>query len=574
MIAQHYETREYIYPVNRNTLYVKLYLNAKENYQVQLVYWKRFHEYIINSTLMNNRSLDGSSPYFTGMIVANEPIHYIRYYFKISNAKETLYFTPWGIETEEPKKYFEYMYVNTFDLFEDVPSFHGKVGYHMFLDRFYNGDKENDPKGIVPWDSVPTRENYFGGDIEGLRRNIPYLLDLGIDVVFLLPIFKASSNHKYDTIDYFDIDPAYGTKTEFINLVKEMHQNGMKIVLDGVFNHIGYYSPIFQDVIKNGKESQYFTWFYISGDSVDTENINYECVGDYKWMPKLNFSSRELREYIISIGKYWINEADIDGWRLDVADEIDYTFWIEFRQAVKPLKDLYLVAETWKDGKDLLRGDQMDSVMNYKLRELIINFLTVDSLTVKRLNNRIEKLLFEYPLVIHNALYNHISSHDTERIINSLNFQDNLRKLAIVMQMTLPGLPVVYYGDEIGIDGENDPLCRKTMNWIWVNNDIHQFTKSMIEVRKKYKSLLYGEYKTVFIDFSLYSFVRLYEDEAVLIIINRNQQDYTTVIRPNDYLKTKRSINDEIKISIPSQGFQMIHMVSEQDKIITNFITI
>jgi glycosidase len=523
---------------------------------------------------MNNRSIDGDSPYFFGSIVSQEPIHYIRYYFKLSNAKETLYFTPWGIETDEPKKSFEYLYVNTLDLSEDLKPFHGQIGYHIFLDRFFNGGKTNDPKTIVPWESLPTRENVFGGDIEGLREKIPYLLDLGITVVFLLPIFKATSNHKYDTENYFEIDPSYGTMEEFKNLVRELHQNRIKIVLDGVFNHIGYFSNIFQDVVRLGKESKYFPWFYVHGDTIDTEKVNYECVGDYKWMPKLNYSSKEVREFVISIGQYWIKEADIDGWRLDVADEIDFTFWNEFRRALKPLKAMILVGETWKDGKDLLRGDQMDSIMNYKLRELIINFLTMESLTVKRLNNRIEKMLFEYPLVTHPALYNHLSSHDTERIINALHQNPNLRKLAVVMQMTLPGLPVVYYGDELGIDGENDPLCRKTMNWNLVDNEIHRFTKTMIRLRKSTLSLLHGDYKTVDIDTHVYSYFRILNGEAVLVLINRTDIDHPMAINPSDFFRTNNATGSEMNVVVPAQGFKLIQLTSDKEKVSANILSI
>lgn len=574
MIAQHFETREYIYPINRNTLNVKLYLNSKDKYQVDLVYWKRFHEEQTNQTLMDNRSIDGDSTYFTGMIVANEPIHYIRYYFKLTNAKETLYFTPWGFETEGPKKFFEYLYVNTLDLFDEAKSFQGQIGYHIFLDRFSNGNKNNDPKNIVPWESLPTRENVFGGDIEGLRKKIPYLLDLGISVVFLLPIFKATSNHKYDTEDYFEIDPSYGTMVEFKELVKELHKNGIRIVLDGVFNHIGFYSDIFQDVVHHGKKSKYYSWFYIHGDQIDTNKINYECVGDYKWMPKLNYSSQEVRDYVTSIGEFWIKEADIDGWRLDVADEIDYTFWIEFRRALKPLKDIILVGETWKDGRDLLRGDQMDSIMNYRLRELIINFLTMEPLSVKRLNNRIEKLLFEYPMITHPVLYNHLSSHDTERIINALHQNQNLRKLAIVMQMTLPGLPVVYYGDELGIDGENDPLCRKSMDWSLAGNEIHRFTKTMIEFRKNNPSLLFGDYKTAKMDLNVYSFVRIFKDEAVLVMINRNETDHVLALNPAEFFKKSKLTGSDMNIIVPAQGYKLIKLSIGKEKVTATVLSI
>ncbi len=554
---KHFETREYVYPIERNTLVLKLECNSQQNCEINLVYWKRFHENQSNTKKFRNFNYEGTSKYFDLVLKLDEVARYLNYYFQIFVSDEVFYFSPNGVSKEKPSRYFAYQSTNELDVMHYPSWARGIVGYHVFLDRFFNGDKNNDPQVVEEWNSIPTRTNFFGGDIRGLILKIKYLTDLGIKFICLTPIFLASSNHKYDTIDYFSIDPIFGSKEELIELVKLCHENDIRIVLDGVFNHIGFYSNQFQDVIAKGKNSQYWDWFYIQGDKIDVNNINYECVGDYKWMPKLRYSSNALREFILSIGEYWIKETGIDGWRLDVADEVDFTFWPEFRKAVKKLDpNTLLIAETWRDGRDLLRGDQMDTVMNYQFRDSVIDYFIKNSIDSAMFKQRIEDIMYHYPLPVHNILYNLLGSHDTDRIMSVSDGNEKSMKLAIAFLLTFPGMPVVYYGDEIGLNGENDPSCRNTMKWDSIDYKIHHFYQSMIHFRNSHHSLRYGDFTHLNVDSKLYCFTRSEEEEIIIVIFNIQSHDYSTAFK-YEYVVNEIKKVVEIKSTIKSKEFMV-----------------
>jgi glycosidase len=402
----------------------------------------------------------------------------------------------------------------------------GTVGYQIFPERYSNGDPDNDPEVVEKWSGLPSRTNFFGGDLRGIINKFNYIKDLNIGVIYLTPIFYAPSNHKYDTIDYFTIDLSFGKIEDLRKLVKLCHDNDIKLVLDGVFNHIGYYSHQFQDVINKGRASRYWDWFYIYGENIDTDIVNYECVGYYKWMPKLNYSSKEVREYFLNVGEYWIKEAGIDGWRLDVADEVDFTFWQEFRKRIKSIdKNILLIGETWKNGIDMLRGDELDTIMNYRFRDAVIDYFAERTIGNKTFADRIESILFDYPYAAHNILYNLLDSHDTARFLTICKGDLNKLKLAVAFQMTFPGMPFVYYGDEIGMAGDTDPDCRRTMSWDSSNNEILEFYKKIINLRSCSNALKYGGFKHINTNSEIYSFIRAYEDEAAIVLINNSEKD-------------------------------------------------
>ena len=205
----------------------------------------------------------------------------------------------------------------------------------------------------------------MGGDLRGIMKKLDHIQSLGATCLYLTPIFKAPANHKYDTADYYEIDPAFGTKEDLRALVTEIHRRGMRILLDGVFNHCGFFWPPFQDLLAEGESSRYRDWFFPHSLPVTTEPCNYDCVGHYKWMPKLNLANPATEEYFIEVGKYWIRNFDIDGWRLDVADEIPTAFWTAFSTAIRRLKpDALLLGETWGDAGKLLAPNRLHTAMN------------------------------------------------------------------------------------------------------------------------------------------------------------------------------------------------------------------
>lgn len=555
----HYDTREYVYPINRNTLYVKISCKADTEYSIHIVYWNRFKEDIAECELESSGHSCGND--FHGIeLKFDEPVKYIKYYFVIKNPNGTLYYSPHGLSSHIPEKYFEYVCTNDNDIFT-VPAWaRGAVGYQIFPERFFNGDYANDPAVVELWNELPGRTNFFGGDLRGIIKKFDYIKALGIDVIYLTPIFHASSNHKYDTIDYFRIDPAFGDTEDLKELVKLCHSNDIKIILDGVFNHIGYYSRQFLDVVDKGRHSSYWDWFYISGEKVDTDSVNYECVGYYKWMPKLKYSNREVRDYFLRVGEYWIKEAGIDGWRLDVADEVDFTFWQEFRKNIKSIdKDILLIGETWKNGADLLRGDQMDTIMNYRFRDAVVAYFAERSITCKSFAYRIDSILFDYPQAVHGILYNLLDSHDTARFLTVCRGDINRLKLAVIFQMTFPGMPFIYYGDEIGMEGGADPECRKAMAWDSINNEILEFYKKAINIRRSSKVLKYGTFKHIDTGSEVYGFIREYENEAVAVLINNSDKEYK--LAPD--LKKYAGSNEEHLVRLPACSFKILRLEKE-----------
>ncbi len=270
----------------------------------------------------------------------------LAYRFNLYAGRLIGYFTEWGFVedidmTDEliiHKYLMHFPYINKIDV-HDVPDWvKGSVFYQIFPERFNNGDDALSPKNKVPWHSKPTRENFFGGDLEGIYQKLDYLADLGVNAIYMTPVFEATTNHKYDTIDYFKIDPHFGDKETLKKLVKKAHELNIKVVLDSVFNHSGYKFDKFLDVKKKGEESKYKDWFYINDFPVDEEKLNYETFGFEPKMPKLNTANEEVYNYLLDVATYWIKETDIDGWRLDVANEIDHDFWRKFRKAVKEVK--------------------------------------------------------------------------------------------------------------------------------------------------------------------------------------------------------------------------------------------
>jgi cyclomaltodextrinase len=522
----HEAVREYVYPVRRNRLCIKLKCTREAGLSWEIVYWNRFLDGERKCLKLAPFSRDDGFDCFTCEIVSEEGVKYLRYYFTAAGGDGTLYAAADGVSRDKPGKPFEYLYTNECDVFEVPEWAAGAVLYQIFPERFYNGDKANDPLPAADWNGTPTRESFFGGDLKGILQKLDYIAELNVDMIYLNPIFVSPSNHKYDTEDYFKVDPSLGTLEDLRRLVAACHARNIRVLLDGVFNHCGCTFGPFRDVLQNGEASIYRDWFFIEGFPVRTDPPNYECVGYYNRMPKLRLKNRETRNYFLDVGTYWIREADIDGWRLDVADEVDFTFWQEFRRTVKGVKsDALLVGETWKDGRDLLRGDQMDSVMNYLFYDAVTGFFAEKKLDALGFDHRIQKMLSAYPKMATPLLFNLIGSHDTARFL-SLSGNDKRRlKMAAAFQMTFPGMPAVYYGDETGMDGGNDPGCRGAIDWENMDRELLLYYKTLIGIRKSTPSLKYGDFACILCGDGIYGYARRCESETTYVVINNSADE-------------------------------------------------
>ena len=393
-----------------------------------------------------------------------------------------------------------------------------KVVYQIFPSRFAT----TQPVDKKLWYKAPiTPMDDLHGNLRGIIEHLDYIKDLGIDVVYLTPIFKSNSCHKYDTIDYYQVDPSFGTTEDLKELVQKSHERGMKVVLDAVYNHTGREFFAFQDILEKGEKSKYLDWYFI--DELPPrgewgEIPNFKCFGYYGGMPKLNLKNPEVEKYITDVACYWIKECDIDGWRLDVGDEISHFFWKNFRKAIKAVKkDMLIIGEIWHYAGDFLEGDEWDTVMNYPFYLNLIDLLADEKINVSQfvqnlgyLKGRLNKKC--YPL-----MWNLIDSHDTARFLHLCNDNKKKQHLAAAFQLLLPGMPMVYYGDEYAMPGANDPDCRRGMYWDeeYQDKEMYNWYKKLMQVRKTHACIVEGEMIETIAN----------DDEDTIVMIRKNGEE-------------------------------------------------
>jgi glycosidase len=339
------------------------------------------------------------------------------------------------------------------------------VFYHVFPERLRNGDRANDPSHVRPWGERPSGASHHGGDFAGIVQSLDHLEDLGVTALYLNPIHPGGSNHKYNPSDYFTVDPQFGTLDDFRALVREAHARDMKVVLDGVFHHTGERFAGFQDAMAKGQASPYWGWYTFHGYPVTTNPPNYETWNGHHGQPKLNYANPEVRAFVKRVARFWIEELGADGWRLDVAESVPHDFWAEFRQAVKQANpDAVILGEIWPDAQPWLAGDQFDSVTNYPLWNTLRDVIASGHSPQNLLDRfRQQEEIYREPVV--HALFNLLGSHDTDRFLNLCGGDLRKLKLAYALLFTVRGAPVIYYGDEVGLEGGGDPDNRRCFPW-------------------------------------------------------------------------------------------------------------
>lgn len=458
-----------------------------------------------------------------------------RYYFELIDWNNNIIsFDERGFRDKTPdlKEFtaFQFAYLAEGDLYKEAPWLQESVVYQIFPDRFYNGDKRNNPKNTSKWGSVVKTESMFGGNIKGVIDKLDYLEELGVNLVYLTPIFKSTSNHKYNTADYYGIDPQFGTLDTAKELIKKCHEKGMKIIFDAVFNHSGSDFFAFKDLLDKQEASKYKDWYFIDSYPVSTDTVTYYTFGDdVGTMPKLNTHNSEVREYLLKVGEYWVKEMGIDGWRLDVCDEVDHDFWRAFSKVVKAAnKDAVIVGEIMHEANSFLKGDQMDSIMNYPFKSALVDFFANRSISVEKFDDILSSNRTLYMSSITRQLWNLMGSHDTKRFLTECHDNIDRMKLAIAFQFCYQGVPYIYYGDEIGLNGGEDPQCRKCMIWDEKkqNKELFNHYKTMISLRKNNNALIYGGYKKLYCKDNVLVFERSYEGESLLIAINNSDEEY------------------------------------------------
>ena len=440
------------------------------------------------------------------------------------------------------------------------------VFYQIFPDRFARSGRVPAPGPLEPWDDVPTMYGTKGGDLLGIVDHLDHIQDLGATALYLNPIFQSASNHRYHTYDYFAVDPLLGGNDGLRTLLDACHERGMRVVLDGVFNHASRGFWPFNHVLETGPASPYLDWFFIDrqalaegrpvrayppsmpvdeagGSPAETSmaRLGYEAWWGLPALPKINTADPNARAYLMDVAEHWIRFG-ADGWRLDVAEEVPDEFWREFRQRVKAVdRDAYIVAEIWYEKPETLRGDQYDALMNYPLGAAITSFVgagrldrrvvdqqftiaqTVRDEDAPTFAGRLERALTSSPPEVMAVQLNLLDSHDTPRFLSMVGGDRAALKLATLIQMTLPGAPSIYYGDEIGMTGELDPLNRGAFPWdhpeSW-DRDLFASMRGATGLRHAEPALRRGWFGMLAAAGSAVCYQRGLDDDRVLVAVN------------------------------------------------------
>jgi neopullulanase len=438
------------------------------------------------------------------------------------------------------------------------------VFYQVFPDRFARSGRVPAPGPLQEWDAPPDHWSMKGGDLFGLAERLDELAELGIGGIYLNPIFSATSNHRYNASDFETVDPLLGGEAAFRELLDRAHERGIRIVLDGVFNHCGRGFGPFQHVLENGLASPYRDWFYLDDDvlagrrRIDAFPADghhgppgYRSWWDHQALPKLRLEHSPVREYVLGVAERWLRFG-IDGWRLDVpADVEDPTFWPAFRERVRAINpEAYLVGEIWDEAPDWLSGDRFDALMNYPLGVAILGFASGGRLDQAAIDGqsdyrralrpldgpalaaRLEHLGGSLDPAVGEAQYNLIGSHDTPRARRVLAGDVAGLQLATLLLLTLPGAPSIYYGDELAMDGGPDPDCRRGYPTTPDGPalEMRTFVRAAIAARRDHRALRRGGVRIVAAQGGAIAFERVAGDQRAIVAINAAREPARLIV--------------------------------------------
>lgn len=476
---------------------------------------------------MNKIGYDLVSDYYE--VTLNLNINRICYYFELADEEETIYLYSDILDSVLPverSEFYQYPIILRSEI-SDVPDWLKRaVVYNIFPDSFASSKRKiSGHETKKKWTGDIILKSRLGGTIKGIMENMDYIADMGFNCLYLNPFFTAGEYHKYDLLDYFHVSPDRGTDDDFRELVKEAHKKNIKVIIDGVFNHCSWKFFAFEDVVRNEEKSEYKDWFYsvkypvIRPDN-EMDRPEYETFAYERKMPKLNTANEEVQRYFAEVGAYWIREFDVDGWRLDVANEVDKNFWRRFKKAIRAeKKDSVMIGEIWESAEVWLRGDMFDSTMNYDFRRYCRDFFALSKIKASVFHDRIMKMLMRYPTGVLQGQLNLLDSHDVNRFFSYCDGDIRRLKLAFVFLYTMPGAACIFYGDEYGMDGNSEFTLRGPMPWKEHKYDESALLKKLSEIRRAYTSLIYGEFRVEQIDDNgLYCYSRREESKEEIVV--------------------------------------------------------
>lgn len=434
------------------------------------------------------------------------------------------------------------------------------VFYQVFPDRFARSSRIKHLPGLKfkTWGSESIHDGFQGGDLLGVVDKLDYLEELGVNALYLTPIFSSASTHRYHTYDYMAVDPLLGGDDALRELIDKAHERDMRIVLDGVFNHTGRGFWPFHHILENGGNSPYIDWFTVHDwplqpyPSKKGESANYSCWWGLPALPKLNTNNPAVREYLYEVARYWV-KFGIDGWRLDVPHEInDDDFWRTFRQVVKAENpDAYICGEIWSEARRWLQGDQFDAVMNYLFTGPAISFFAAETyrndyihphlpfepIKAEKFATLIDRMYGYYDWEINFAQMNMLDSHDMARA-KWITQDDSALRLCVLFQMTMPGAPCIYYGDEVGMTGGPDPDCRQAFPWhdesLW-DFDMLRFYRRAVALRRTHECLRIGELTTLHAEGPVYAFSRDLNGSQAVVAFNTSHERVSVKLKPSQH---------------------------------------
>ena len=421
------------------------------------------------------------------------------------------------------------------------------VFYQIFPDRFFRSERVESFGKFENWDSPQTPRGFKGGNLPGVADKLDYLSDLGVNALYLNPVFKSCANHRYHTYDYFEVDPLLGGNEALRELLDTAHARGIRVILDGVFNHCGRGFFQFNHLLENGEASPYKDWFHASGfplkayDLAPGEKTNYGCWWGLPELPKFNTGNPQVRRLIFEAARHWLRFG-IDGWRLDVPFEIDDdSFWREFRSVCKGASpDCYLVGEIWDDARRWLKGDMFDATMNYLLPVFAMRYFAGDKLRLshsygghaltpigeKTFKAEIAKLSGLYENSAALSSMNILSTHDTDRMLTAYGGDEKLMRLGLIFTFFYPGAPNVYYGEELGLSGVLENGTRQGMPWDegrW-NTGLLDLYRKCIRLRRTRPVLASGGFKLLDVPGAedVIAYERSDEKSRICVVLNKS----------------------------------------------------
>lgn len=487
----------YSFPVSDNEVEIRLLTKKDDDIaKVELIYNDKyvFHKTVKALPMPKVNSDDTFDYYVIRVKLVDKRFAYV---FRLTLTDDSVYyFSESGVTnhydiTKGFYDFFQVSFINDLDVVKRSDVLKNRVFYQIFVDRFCKDPQNENPRINIKWGNKVKSTTIAGGTLKGVEGKLDYLMDLGIDALYLTPVFEADSNHKYDTIDYYKVSSDFGDETDLLTLIAKAHERGMIILLDGVFNHVSSSFFAFRDVVEKGVKSAYYDWFFIKGKKVDLKRKNYATFAYCKDLPRLNLNNRAVQDYIIEVGTHYVKNCHIDGFRLDVSDEIPHAFWIRFKEALKEIKDdVILLGENWHNASSFLNsGFEFDSIMNYAFTKEVLDYVAVGKTDAATFKNRIVSDLYRYKSNVNRNLLNLLSSHDIHRFLEECQGNVDRYLIGYALLFAYVGIPCVYYGDEIGIRGGYDPLNRACFVWDegkW-DRKIHQAIRKLIEIRKKEK---------------------------------------------------------------------------------------